>query len=146
MQEPKSTMHRPWSSYDFDSSTKLIALQMPHALKMAEWPIRDFDSTHSAMAVTIQGTSLVATLSKLPAHWWMSLVDTLNDRFEITACVDLHPKATSVQKRGLPLNSVHRMDYLSERISEHHDPHDVASSTSAEIAGTKTYHYTRSSA
>ena len=89
MQEPKSTMHRPWSSYDFDSSTKLIALQMPHALKMAEWPIRDFDSTHSAMADTIQGTSLVATLSKLPAHWWMSLVDTLNDRFEITACVDL---------------------------------------------------------
>ena len=77
MWEPKSTMHRPWSSYDFDSSTKLIALQMPHALKMAEWPIRDFDSTHSAMADTIQGTSLVATLLKLPAHWWMSLVDTL---------------------------------------------------------------------
>ena len=68
MQEPKSTMHRPWSSSDFDSSTKLIALQKPHALKMAEWPIRDFDSTHSAMADTIQGTSLVATLSKLPAQ------------------------------------------------------------------------------
>ena len=95
MQEPKSTMHRPWSSYDFDSSTKLIALQMPHALKMAEWPIRDFDSTHSAMADTIQGTSLVATLSKLPAHWWMSLVGTLSSLRRNYRCADLHPNLAS---------------------------------------------------